>query len=472
MSLKQEKMSNVDNAWWQMESPTNLMMITTIMVYGGRPDYERMMRTIAARMLAFDRFRQRVVDPAAPWEPTRWELDPHFDLEAHIHRIALPEPGDQQALEQLVSDLISTPLDYSKPLWQMHIVENFGDDYVVVTRFHHCIADGIALMRILLSMTDESADAPVPQPPSAARKKASNGLLSGLLSPLSGLMRSTTQLTETAVNLSVSGARAYVSAIQDPGRAVDAARSAADFAARLGLVTLRLPDPPTLYKGALTSQKRVAWSAPAPLSDVKEAAHALGGTINDIMISAIAGGLRRYMEAEGIQTAGLSFRAYIPVNLRPFDEEIELGNAFGLVFLSLPIGVVDRQERFQLVHMRMEELKESPEAVVAISLLNAAGMFPKEVENLAFRLYHAKATAVLTNVPGPREQRFFAGSPLKYMMGWVPQAGNLGLGISIVSYNDEIMCGINTDAGLVPDPGRVIDYYELELAAYTALGRA
>ena len=124
MPIKREKMSNVDTAWWHMESPINLMMITTIMIYGGQPDYERMVKTIAARLLRYDRFRQRVIDPAAPWSATRWEPDPHFDIEAHIHRIALPEPGDQQTLEQLVSDLISTPLDYSKPLWQMHFVEN------------------------------------------------------------------------------------------------------------------------------------------------------------------------------------------------------------------------------------------------------------------------------------------------------------------------------------------------------------
>ena len=467
MSLKREKMSNVDTAWWHMESPTNLMMITTIMVYGGRPDYERILRTIAARMLRYDRFRQRVVDPTAPWSATRWEPDPHFDMEAHIHRIALPEPGDQRALEHLVSDLISTPLDYSKPLWQMHVVENYGDDYVIVTRFHHCIADGIALMRVLLSLTDDVPDADIPHPPKREAPR-SKGLFHTMSSPVRGLVRTTSQLTETAVNLGASGARAYISALQDPGKVVDTARMAADYAARLGLVTLRLPDPHTIYKGDLSAQKRVAWSAPAQLADVKKTAHAMGGTINDVMIAALTGALRLYMEDQGIQTAGLNFRAYIPVNLRAKEEEIRLGNAFGLVFLSLPVGIVNRLERFQVIHDRMTELKESPEAAVSIGLLSAAGMLPKEVENTAFRLYHTKATAVLTNVPGPQEQLYFAGSPLQYMMGWVPQAGNLGLGISILSYNGEIMAGVNTDAGLVPHPQEIIAHCEEELAAMIA----
>ena len=138
------------------------------------------------------------------------------------------------------------------------------------------------------------------------------------------------------------------------------------------------------------------------------------------------------------------------------------------MFLSLPVGIVNRLERFQVIHDRMTELKESPEAAVSIGLLSAAGMLPKEVENTAFRLYHTKATAVLTNVPGPQEQLYFAGSPLQYMMGWVPQAGNLGLGISILSYNGEIMAGVNTDAGLVPHPQEIIAHCEEELAAMIA----
>jgi WS/DGAT/MGAT family acyltransferase len=471
MALKREKMSSVDTAWWHMESPVNLMMITTIMVFAGQPDYERLVQTIADRLLVYDRFRQKVVDPAAPWSATRWEPDTHFDLDAHIHRIALPEPGDQQTLEQLVSDLISTPLDYSKPLWQMHIVENFGDDFVIITRFHHCIADGIALMRLLLSMTEEtptSKQSEAMTQISELPKPPSRSLLRSVTSPFRGIVKGTTQLTETAVNLGAAGTRASFSALKDPGLVLDTAKTAVDLAGRLGMMTLRSPDPPTIYKGDLSAQKRVAWSAPAPLPGVKAAAHALGGTINDVMIAAICGGLRLYMEDQGIETAGLNFRAFIPVNLRPDEETIKLGNAFGLVFLSLPVGIVDRRERFQVVHARMTELKESPEATVAIGLLSAAGMLPRQIENTTFRIYHAKATAVLTNVPGPQQQLYFAGSPLKYIMGWVPQSGNLGLGISILSYNGQIMTGTNTDAGLVPNPQEIIAYYEKELAAYLA----
>jgi diacylglycerol O-acyltransferase len=468
MNKQKVRMSSVDTAWWHMEEPTNLMTITTLMVFGGRPNYEQMIQTIAARLLRFDRFRQRVVEPLAPWSATRWELDPTFDLAAHIHRVALPEPRDQAALERLVSDLLSTPLDYTKPLWQMHIVEQFGDDenFAVVTRFHHCLADGVALMRLLLSLTDSSPDAEPPPMPDLQPRKTPNGLLRRVTAPVGGLVKSTAGVTESAVNLTVEGARASMDLLLDPSKALDAARFATSFVSRFGKMTLRWPDPSTIYKGELGSQKRVAWSVPADLATVKMAAHGFGGTINDLMVAAVSGGLRRYMEDHGINTADLDFRAYIPVNMRPQDEAIELGNAFGLVFLSLPVGIVDRRQRFQVVHLRMEELKDSPEAAVSITVLGIGGLLPKELEATAFRFYHAKATAVLTNVPGPQEQLYFAGQPLKYMMGWVPQSGNLGLGISIISYNGEIMCGINTDAGLVPDPETIVRYTEEELGHY------
>ena len=470
MSRSSEKMSNVDTAWWHMEAPTNLMMITCIMVCDGRPDVERLRRTIEARLLAYDRFRQRVSDPG-PLRTTRWELDPHFDLGAHVHHVALPAPGDHAALEALVSDLMSMPLDYTKPLWQAHIVEGVGDGFAIVFRLHHCLADGIALMRVLLSLTDDTPEGEELPPPPVRAVSANGGPLRLLMSPVRGAARLATGAAETAVGLANTAVRTGIDVLQEPGLAVDAARSGLEFAERLVQVTVRLPDPPTIYKGELGPQKRAAWSEAALLAEVKVAARGLGGSINDFIVTAFTGALRRYMEDQGVATAGVEFRAYIPVNMRPAHDDKGLGNKFGLVFLKLPIGTVDQQERFAKVKARMDELKQSPEAVVAFTLLNIAGMLPTTVENLAFSIYHAKSTAVLTNVPGPQFPLYMAGSPLRSMMGWVPQAGGLGLGISILSYNGGISLGLNTDAGLVPDPAKIAAYYEDELARLLVLGR-
>jgi hypothetical protein len=175
------------------------------------------------------------------------------------------------------------------------------------------------------------------------------------------------------------------------------------------------------------------------------------------------------MQERGVETAGAHFRAYIPVNMRPPSDEIKLGNRFGLVYLTLPVGTVDQVERFQLVKERMDELKGSTEAEVAITLLTLAGMLPKDVENFVFQLYHAKATAVLTNVPGPQQPLYLAGARLRSIMGWVPQAGSLSIGISMLSYNGELLLGINTDSGLVPDPERIIEHFHVEIEGLRAL---
>jgi WS/DGAT/MGAT family acyltransferase len=454
MSLQSEKMANVDTAWWHMEGPTNLMMITTVMIFEGKLDQARLRQTLEKRMLAYDRFRQRVIESRSALGPVVWELDPNFDLDAHIRRVGLPEPGGKTELEQLVSDLMSTPLDYSKPLWQIHIVENYENGFAVINRLHHCIADGIALMRVLLSLTDDNPDAVWFEEETAGNGRR-RGILSRAFGPAVGVARTTSRLSGTLV-------RESAKTIRHPGRIVDATKYGIDFTSRLGKVTLRWPDPPTLFKGELGVRKQAAWSEPVSLADVKAIGTVTGGTVNDVMATAVTGALRRYMEDQGAQTAGLNFRAYIPFNLRPLDQPIELGNRFGLVFLSLPIGTVDQLERLQIIKQRMDELKDSPEAAVAITLLATAGMLPKDIETQMFKLFHAKATAVLTNVPGPQQPLYMAGGRLRGIMGWVPQAGNVALGISIISYDGEVLVGINTDNGLVPNPSAIIDHFYVE----------
>ncbi|HEX6387272.1 MAG TPA: wax ester/triacylglycerol synthase domain-containing protein, partial [Anaerolineae bacterium] len=140
---KTEPLSNVDAAWLGMEHPTNLMMVSGVLTFNEPLDFERLKAVIQHRLLNFERFRQRVVQSRIPLAPAYWETDPNFDLDAHVHRIALPAPGDKAALQDMVSDLTSTPLDFSKPLWQMHVIENYGSGCAVMTRLHHCIADGI-----------------------------------------------------------------------------------------------------------------------------------------------------------------------------------------------------------------------------------------------------------------------------------------------------------------------------------------
>ncbi len=461
MSNSPETMSNVDTAWWHMERPTNLMMITGIMTLSAPIDFDRMKQIFEQRFLRFDRFRQRVVDSRAALSSPQWEFDPHFDLRSHLHRVALPAPGDQTALQELVSDLMSTSLDYTKPLWSFHLVENVGDGCALVGRLHHCIADGIALVRVLLSLTDDNPDTIWVN--DQANHDQQRGFLSSLFQPAVSAVKSTWHMTENVLHEGIE-------TVLRPTRVLDIARLGASGAARLAKIALYWPDPQTIFKGGLGVAKRAAWTAqPISLTDVKAVGKATDGTVNDVLLTAVAGGLRRYLLDRGEPVDGLNIRALVPVNLRPLDKPIELGNRFGLVFLSLPVGIEDQLDRLFELKKRMDEIKGSPEAVVALGVLHAMGMTPVEIENLVLRFFASKSTAVMTNVPGPREPLYFAGAPVESIMAWVPQSGQLGLGVSIFSYAGNVWLGVATDAGLVPDPDRIIAHFYDEFAQMQTL---
>ena len=429
---KQVAMSSVDAAWLGMEDPTNLMMVTGVLALEGNADPKRLRALLDKRLAPFKRFHQKVVRPRTRGNLPHWEDDEAFDIANHFSHIALPAPGGEKALRELVSELMSTPLDTSKPLWHVHLIDGHDGGSVVLARIHHSIADGIALVQVMLSLTDSS-----PAGSSRQRKARSNRVNgAGPLTWLSG-----------AVKL-----------LDNPGRI-------AEGAYRLGRLVVLPPDPVTPFKGKLGRRKRAAWSEAIPLDGFKEIGKAFGATVNDVLVTTATGALRRYLDKRGEKVTGVAIRASVPVNLRPLDQAHELGNSFGLVFLTLPIGIADPVRRLRAVKKEMDELKRSPEALVAFAVLNVMGMTPVEIEKLGLRFFGSKATAVLTNVPGPREPLYLAGRKLDTVMFWVPQSGRLGLGISILSYAGGVRLGVATDAGLVPDPERIVVEFEREFKA-------
>jgi diacylglycerol O-acyltransferase / wax synthase len=444
---RSEPMASADAAWLHMESPTNLMVVTGLMLFDEPLEFERLKTTLKERLLRFERFRQRVVEPALSLGGPRWETDPNFDLRAHVHRFALPAPGDQAALQDLVSDIMSTPLDFSKPPWHYYLIEGYGAGCAVLARLHHCIADGIALAQVLIGMTD-----PCPEPPTPAEPQAEPHTQD----PLAQLLEPITTAVGTTLHVADSLLHEAAELLNHPEHALDLAKLGAGGVAALGKLLLIGPDAQTIFKGRLGVSKRAAWSAPIPLQDVKAIGRITGTTVNDVLLTAVTGGLRRYLQRRGQPTEGISIRALVPVNLRPLDAPLELGNRFGLVFVDLPIGIADPFERLLSFNRQMAAIKDSPEAVIAFGILNAIGMIPVGVEQRVVELFGNKATAVITNVPGPRQPLYLAGKRLRHIMCWVPKSGRLGLGVSILSYAGEVCIGIATDAGLVPDPEAIV----------------
>jgi WS/DGAT/MGAT family acyltransferase len=438
-----------------MEDPSNLMMISGVMVFSDPLDYERLRATIEDGLLPLDRFSQRVAQPKCAWRTPRWEDDPGLDLDYHLRRTTLPAPGDQAALQELASELASTQLDLTRPLWQFHLVEGYGEGSALICRLHHCIGDGIALVQVLLSLTTTEPEAPRAggEPEATPEDGRRPGRRFG---------RRTRRLVRVGLRASGWLVRESMNSIADPSRALDLARVGPDGATALARLVLRWPDPRTIFKGPLHVPKRAAWSDPIPLADVKKVGRRLGGTVNDVLLTAMTGSLRRYLLERDESADGLNIRAVIPVNLRPPSQEIGLGNRFGLVFLSLPVGIREPACRLAELRRRMDSLKDSKEAPVAFGILNAIGLSPQTIQDIVVNIFGTKATAVMTNVMGPREQLYLAGAPLEALMFWVPQSGKLGMGVSILSYSGKVWMGVITDEGLVPDPEAIIAGFHVE----------
>ncbi|MCB0135515.1 MAG: wax ester/triacylglycerol synthase family O-acyltransferase [Caldilinea sp.] len=450
MAAKPQAMDAVDAAWYHMDGATNLAMVTGVTLTQDPLDFERVKAVYAHRLLPLARFRQRVVETGLPYPTPHWEEDPYFNIDDHFHHVALPEPRDKQALLDLLSDIAGTPLDYRRPLWQVHVVDRVDGGSALILRFHHCVGDGTALMAIAQLLFDETRDAPIERAPARSRPPRA-GLLDSLARPVKRLLDQSAQAVSSGASL-----------VLHPSQAAELAQLAAQSAGVAVGTLFKTPDPQSPLKGKLGVPKRVAWSEPIALDDVKAVGKATNAKVNDVLVAAMAGALRHYMQERGSAQDGMTIRAVVPVDLRAAGRAMDLGNRFGLVFLDLPVGTTGPLERLYATKHAMDGIKRSPEAAVFLGILNVFGRAPRTVEDLAVGIFGSKATLVMTNVAGPQQPLYMAGSLVDRLMFWVPHPGALGMGISILSYDGAVTLGVVADAGLVPDPEKITAEFNAE----------
>jgi len=455
-------LSPVDYAWLRMDDPTNLMMINGILAFEGTLPREALRQRVEKRLLPIPRFRQRVVLQDRRGLPL-WQDDPDFDLDAHLYETTLPAPGEDPQLRAVVCQLMSQPLDRDRPLWSFHLIHGYQGGSALMGRLHHCIGDGMALMLVLLSLTDSAPEAVAAlrqtlgdEEPDAIHPNPFLNLFTRARVDIETIRRRAEEMMPEGMNLLLKP----VEALQRTSRLVAGVASAG----ALSRMTLRLPDPKTAFKGPLGVAKRAAWSRLVPMAEIQALREGFPGTVNDVLMTAMTGGLRRYLLGRGEEPAeSLRFRAAVPVNLRGLAEMAALGNQFGLVFLSLPVGITDPAERLAELQRRMGVLKRSAEPLVVYYLLKLIGQAPRAIQQAVVTLFAQKTTAVMTNVPGPRKTLYLADRRVRSIFFWVPQAGRVGLGISIFSYDGHVRLGVATDAGLVPDPEIIIGGFHDEL---------
>jgi WS/DGAT/MGAT family acyltransferase len=444
-------MTWADSAWLHLEQPTNLMMVSGLLLLDRDPDHQRLERIVSERLLAYERFRCRAVEPDLGLGLPHWEVDSNFRLDEHLIYETLPGAGMDRVLER-VSDLMSEALPRSRPLWELRVLEGLEEGAAVLARLHHSIADGIALMKVLLQVAE-----PLDGQTELLSEAAPDSL--GLaLTPRENPTNLWSKTRKAAHHMLQHGH----DLVFQPTLVKQLAQRGKQAAVSLQRVLLLPPDSDNVLRGTLGVRKLAAVSGPLELSELKVATRRLGCTVNDMLMASLAGGLGRCLRRMQAVHQDLEVRAVVPVDLRQ-PEDLELGNRFGMVFLELPAGDPDAASRVRRVRQRMAELKGSTEALVTFDLLSAVGLLPVTLEQGIIEWFGNKATAVVTSLRGPDAPLFLGSARLTGLMYWVPQSGHLGLGVSMISYAGQVRVGVASDAGLLDSPQLLVEDFH---AAY------
>jgi diacylglycerol O-acyltransferase len=439
-----QTMSPLDAEFLHIEDTVTHMHIGSVGIFEGpAPGPGEVRAAIDARLPLVPRYRQKVrFVPLALGRPT-WVDDPHFNLDYHVRRTALPAPGGEQELRNLVGRVMSQQLDRAKPLWEMWVAEGLDDGrWALISKTHHCMVDGVSatdLLSVILSKERQLEPEEVeawhagPEPNSAALIAHSLALRAA--SPYE------------AVRTVLSAARGPRSVAR---KALETTRGVAN------LRSLLQPNTPSSLNGPIGPHRRWNW-ARAQLSEVKEIREAHGGTINDVVLAAITSGFRELLLARGEDLDGLVIRSLVPVSVRASDDHGTYDNKVSAMFAELPIELEDPVQRLRALHEQMQELKGSGQAVAAERLTALSGFAPAVLLALAgrvgTRLPQSAVNTVTTNVPGPQQPLYLAGRRMLEAFPFVPLGGHVRIGVAIFSYDGGINFGVTGDFDTAPDIG-------------------
>jgi WS/DGAT/MGAT family acyltransferase len=424
-------MAPQDSIWLELDRPTNLMAITSLLWTATPIDPDRLRSLIGERIVArYPVFRQRPVLRGGPVRWGYWADDPDFDLDRHVRVAPMPGAGDRAALQEYVAAQRSVPLDRDHPLWTVHLLQGFGGGSALVQRYHHAMADGIRLTQVML----------------------------GILDPLDG------ETADSAPPL--VGARGPVYAGRSRLEPVRSVLNTAGSVVKMGLWT----NPVTALAGRPDVPKTAAWGDPVPLSLLHDLAVRTSTSVNDVCTTLVSGAVARYLVgAPGgsrLAPGDEDLAWMVPVNLDALDRDppAELGNHFALVLAVLPHGPATFREPLAEVHRRIARIRDSWEPMMNFALSRAIAVSPSLLGTALSRFLTAKTVGVLTNVPGPRAPMTLAGAVVDGVVGWAPSSGPQTMTVCIFSYAGDVTVGFGTDRTVVPDPEQLVAAFDAEVA--------
>jgi diacylglycerol O-acyltransferase len=436
-----DRMSPMDASFLHVENEVNHMHIASIAIFEGpAPAQSEIVKMVASKLHLVPRYRQVVRFVPLELERPVWVDDAHFNIGYHVRHTALPSPGSDEQLRNLVGRVMAQQLDRAKPLWEMWIVEGLDEgQWALLSKTHHCMVDGVSATDLLTVIMDATPDAErtepqawKPEPTPTDAELLTGALRERLFSPREVV-------------------RGLRSAARAPGRLVDNARAMVSGSVSLARVATRVD---VGLNGPIGPHRRWDW-ARTTLADVKRIRSALGGTVNDIVLAAISKGFRELLLARGQNVEGEVVRTLVPVSVRREGERGTYNNRVSAMFAELPIGIDDPCKRLAAVREQMEDLKEKKQAVAAEVLTSLSGFAPSVLLALGGRVFarvnQRNVQTVTTNVPGPQQPMYAAGRRMLHAMPYVPLAGSVQIGIAIFSYAGELTFGVTGDYDAAPD---------------------
>ncbi len=428
----------------------------------GPPSLDALRAQTAERLDLLPRFRLRLSSPrVGSLSLPTWEPDPDFDIATHMRRATLPAPGGEAELLDWLGDFYSHRLDRTHPLWETTMLEGLADGrWALVTKAHHCLVDGISGVSVVGALLDAEAD-PAPGSKGLAEalaaaeqheqeEEAGGGALSSLRGAIGGGVDVALHPRKLAAALSRS-------------------RALAEMVVREQLIGA----PHTSLNEAIGGSRRLA-AVDVPLDDLKQIKRELGGTVNDVVLAATAGGLRRLFEHRGEISAVDHIRAMVPVNLRQAGESLALGNRVSSLFVDLPVADPDPLLRYRKTAAASQDLKHGSQAAGTEALIGVAGVTPPLIQSVVARLAFTPRlfNITITNVPGPPATLYAMGAPMRRVIPLVPIFTGHAVGVAVVSYGDRIAFGLNVDRATVPDIDVLRDGIEESLAELGQVAKA
>jgi diacylglycerol O-acyltransferase / wax synthase len=455
-----DRLTGLDSSFLHLERDSAHMHVAGCMVFeGDPPPYDDLVQQIVSRLHLVPRYRQRLAFvPLNQGRPV-WVDDPHFNVGFHVRHTALPPPGGDEQLKRLAGRVFSQALDRSRPLWEIWLVEGLsGDRFAMLSKTHHALVDGVSGVDIATVLFDSSPDPMPVAPPEhewVARPLPSDAQL------LADALRERV----TVPGEIVRGVRATLRGPRQVAGRLLRAVGGVGAMARAGLQ----PAPPSPLNVRIGPHRRFTW-VEGDLDRFKAVKNALGGTVNDVVLAAVAGALGRYLRVHGEAADDTVLRAMVPVSIRADVERGALGNRVAAMWAPLPVGIIDPVERLLTIGREMEGIKASGQAVGAQVLTELTGFAPPTIMAQAARLQARQRmfNLVVTNVPGPQFPLYMLGRKLHAMYPMVPLAENQALGVAIMSYNGQLNFGLNADFDAVPDLEALADELRASIAELAA----